>query len=197
MATLQHQVLERKVLDESRATSEGRQHPPYITYACFLIWIEPVSMVTGAWGPTTACSQWWEQPPLFFSQLLTISNSTKTSNSKTSKGSIISITIEKYEYMAIMGTLSVGKRTNFNGNFSTLWAHKSLRTIKHYTYLTLKWSGSIMFNSSWPHGLSPLRLLCPWNSPARILGSHSLLQGIFPTQGLNLVSCITGGLFTI
>ena len=31
-------------------------------------------------------------------------------------------------------------------------------------------------------------LLCPWNSPGRNagVGSHSFLQGIFPTQGLNL-----------
>ena len=30
--------------------------------------------------------------------------------------------------------------------------------------------------------------LCPWNSPDRNTGvdSHSLFQGIFPTQGLNL-----------
>ena len=34
----------------------------------------------------------------------------------------------------------------------------------------------------------PARLLCPWNSPGKntAVGSHSLLQGIFPTQGLNL-----------
>ena len=38
------------------------------------------------------------------------------------------------------------------------------------------------------HGLGPARLLCPWNSPGRNteVGSHSLLRGIFPTQGLNL-----------
>ena len=31
------------------------------------------------------------------------------------------------------------------------------------------------------------RLLCPWNSPGKNagVGSHSLLQEIFPTQGLN------------
>ena len=31
------------------------------------------------------------------------------------------------------------------------------------------------------------RLLCPWNFPGQNtgVGSHSLLQGIFPTQGLN------------
>ena len=43
-------------------------------------------------------------------------------------------------------------------------------------------SRSVMSNSLWPHGL-----LCPWYSPGRNtgVGSHSLLQGIFPIQGLN------------
>ena len=37
------------------------------------------------------------------------------------------------------------------------------------------------------------RLLCPWNFPDKNTGAscHFLLQGIFPTQGLNLVSCIS------
>jgi len=36
------------------------------------------------------------------------------------------------------------------------------------------------------------RLLCPWSSSGKNtgVGSHSLLQGVFRTQGLNLVSCI-------
>ena len=36
--------------------------------------------------------------------------------------------------------------------------------------------------------LQPTRLLCPWNSPGKYMGvgRHSLLQGIFPTQGLSL-----------
>ena len=31
----------------------------------------------------------------------------------------------------------------------------------------------------------PTRLLCPWDSPCKntVVGCHSLLQGIFPTQG--------------
>ena len=39
-----------------------------------------------------------------------------------------------------------------------------------------------------PHGLQPSRLLCPWNSPGKNtgVGSHSLLQRIFPTQGWKL-----------
>ena len=38
-----------------------------------------------------------------------------------------------------------------------------------------------------PCGLQPVRLLCPWDSPGKNpgVGSCSLLQGIFPTQGLN------------
>ena len=45
-----------------------------------------------------------------------------------------------------------------------------------------------------PHGLLPTRLLCPWNSPAKNTGmdSHSLLQGLFPIEGLNLGLCIAG-----
>ena len=49
-----------------------------------------------------------------------------------------------------------------------------------------KWSESdshsIMSDSLWPHGL-----YSPWNSPGQNTGvdSRSLLQGIFPSQGLN------------
>ena len=41
----------------------------------------------------------------------------------------------------------------------------------------------VMSDSSRPQGL-----YSPWNSPGQNtgVGSHSLLQGIFPTQGLNL-----------
>ena len=51
----------------------------------------------------------------------------------------------------------------------------------------VKWSHSVMSNSSQPHGLQPPRLLCPWDFPGNStgVGCHFLLQGIFPTQGLN------------
>ena len=40
----------------------------------------------------------------------------------------------------------------------------------------------VVSNSLWPHGL-----YSPWNSPSQNtgVGGHSLLQGIFPTQGWN------------
>ena len=43
-------------------------------------------------------------------------------------------------------------------------------------------SQSVVSNSLWPHGR-----YSPWNSPGQItrVGSLSLLQGIFPTQGSN------------
>ena len=41
------------------------------------------------------------------------------------------------------------------------------------------------------------QVLCPWDFPGKNtgVGCHSLLQGIFLTQGLNQVSCVscTGG----
>ena len=48
-------------------------------------------------------------------------------------------------------------------------------------------SCSVMSNSSRPHGLWSARVFCPCNFPGKNtgVGIHSLLQGIFPTQGLN------------
>ena len=46
--------------------------------------------------------------------------------------------------------------------------------------------------------LYPVRLLYPWDSTGKNTGvcSHSFLQGIFPTQESNPVSCIAGRFFT-
>ena len=50
-----------------------------------------------------------------------------------------------------------------------------------------------MSDSLRPYGLSLARFLCPWDSPDKNtgVGCHLLLQGIFPTQGLNwgLLNC--------
>ena len=48
-----------------------------------------------------------------------------------------------------------------------------------------------VWDSLRPHGLEPTRLLFPWNFPGRTtgVGYHALLQGSFPTQGWNPVSC--------
>ena len=48
-------------------------------------------------------------------------------------------------------------------------------------------SHSVMSDSLQPHGLQLVSFLSPWNSPSQStgVGCHILLQGIFPTQGLN------------
>ena len=48
-------------------------------------------------------------------------------------------------------------------------------------------SHSVVSDSLQPHGLQPTRVLSPWDSPGKNAGvdSHSLLQGIFPSQGSN------------
>ena len=48
-------------------------------------------------------------------------------------------------------------------------------------------SHSVMSDSLRPCGLYPIRVLGPWNSPGKNtgVGCHFILQGIFPTQGLN------------
>jgi len=58
---------------------------------------------------------------------------------------------------------------------------------------------SIMSDSLRPHGLQSARLLCPCDSPGKNtgVGRHSLLQGIFPIQGLNLGLLITGRFSTV
>ena len=46
----------------------------------------------------------------------------------------------------------------------------------------------VVSDSLQPHGRQPTRLLCPWGFPGKHtrVGCHSLLLGIFLTQGLNL-----------
>ena len=47
---------------------------------------------------------------------------------------------------------------------------------------------SVVSDSLRLHGLEPTRLLCPWDPPGKNAeeGCCALLQGIFPTQPLNL-----------
>ena len=43
-----------------------------------------------------------------------------------------------------------------------------------------KWSHSVVSDSSWPHGLQPTRLLCPWGFPGKstVVGCHCLLRSL-------------------
>ena len=64
----------------------------------------------------------------------------------------------------------------------SLGNHKSLLCVNESISVLWKMSHSVIYNSLWPHGL-----YSSWNSPGQNTGvaSLSLLQRIFPTQGLN------------
>ena len=63
---------------------------------------------------------------------------------------------------------------------------------------TLHGVTSVASDPVWLRGVYPARLLCPWDSPGQNtgVGSGPLLQGIFPTQGLNPGLRIADGFFT-
>ena len=73
-----------------------------------------------------------------------------------------------------------------------LQVHKTFNSAEHqYLFTSTSVSRSVMFDSLWPHGQQPTRLLCPWDFPSKDPGMvcHFLLQGIFLTflsiPGLN------------
>ena len=68
----------------------------------------------------------------------------------------------------------------------------------HYTP-TENESHLVMSDSLQPHRLQPTKLHCPRNSLSQNagVGSCSLLQGIFPTQGSVQVSCIADILYSL
>ena len=61
-------------------------------------------------------------------------------------------------------------------------------SVKTHAFQVLCVSRSVVSNSAQPHGLYPIRLLHPWDSPGKNtgVGSHFLLQGIFLNQESNL-----------
>ena len=61
-------------------------------------------------------------------------------------------------------------------------------TIQGFVDWGNNFSRSVVSVSLRPHGLQSARFLCPWDSPGKNtgMGTHFLLQGIFPTQGSNI-----------
>ena len=94
-----------------------------------------------------------------------------------------------------MATITAGTPQP-TGNVSFFKVHFACRTlqlpsVKNWSDLKYLEVGlvyhSVVSDSFPSRVLQAARLLCPWNSPGKNtgVGSHSLLQGIFPTQGLN------------
>ena len=87
--------------------------------------------------------------------------------------------IRKLWYIYTMEYYSAIKKNTFE---SVLMRWMKLEPIIQSEKWKWKWSRSVMSDSLWPHGL-----YSPWNSPGKNtgVGSLSLLQGTFPTQGSN------------
>ena len=83
-----------------------------------------------------------------------------------------------------------GRLRNQNFHVDTAFQESKVKLLNfHNLSFTLMYnvSYSVVSSSLRFHGLKPTRLLYPWNSPGKNtgMGSCSLLQGIFPTQGSN------------
>ena len=84
-------------------------------------------------------------------------------------------------------------RPRFDLNWGT--AYQTARPKKqkqHKLYICIHthiYVASVVSDSWQPRGLQPARLHCPQASPGKNtkVGCHALLQGIFPTQGWNLL----------
>ena len=87
------------------------------------------------------------------------------------------------------GVGKLGFQAHFSAFCCSLWGWLPLQSI----------NCSVVSDSMQPHRLWPVRLLCPWNSPSKNtgVGCYSLLQGVFPIQGLKPISLIVGRFFTI
>ena len=86
-------------------------------------------------------------------------------------------------YRVCVGS-QIGIEARFQG-----FPHQShwLVSLKYLQVCGESVSHSVVSNSATPWTVAH-KLLCPWNSPGENtgVGCHFLLQGIFPTQGLNL-----------
>ena len=70
-------------------------------------------------------------------------------------------------------------------------SHDNIRTLRYFYSIWSELKSLFEVNCPTlcdPVDCSPLRLLCPWDTPGKNTGvdCHFLLQMIFPTQGLNL-----------
>ena len=68
------------------------------------------------------------------------------------------------------------------------WRGHELPALRPRRAKSARVSHRVMCNSLRPRGLQHTRLLCPWEFPGKYTGvdCRFLLQGIFPTQGLNV-----------
>ena len=108
---------------------------------------------------------------------------------------LISFSIDWLDLLAVQGTLkNLLQRHSLKA--SVLQCSAFFMVQLSLGMCSVFWVTSVMSDSLQPHGLYPARLLCPWDSPGKNtrVDCHTLLQGIFLTQGsyphlLQLLHC--------
>ena len=97
--------------------------------------------------------------------------------------SVLAMNIQGWFPLGLTGWISLQSK-GLSRVFSNYFNKNAGR--KLFPILGMCYSLSCVWLSMTPW-LWPARLLCPWNSPGKNTGvsCHSLLQGIFPAQGLN------------
>ena len=101
---------------------------------------------------------------------------------------LISFRMDRFDPLAVQGTLK-SLLQHHSSKVSILWFAAFFIVQLSHLYMT---TGKTMLNRFSCVRLFAILwtaiLLCPWDSPGKNtgMGCHFLLQGIFPTQGLNL-----------
>ena len=97
---------------------------------------------------------------------------------------LISFNIDWLDILAVQGTLK-NLLQHHSLKASVLQCSAFFMVQLSLGMCSVFWVTSVMSDSLQPHGLYPARLLCPWDSPGKNtrVDGHTLLQGIFLTQG--------------
>ena len=96
-------------------------------------------------------------------------------------------TLQRYSQLALKNQLgAIWVSYSHNGVYQEFFfSFNSSVVSSHLVLLSASVNHSVMSSSLQYHGLEVSRFFCPWNSPGKNtgVGCHSLLQGIFMTQG--------------
>ena len=129
-----------------------------------------------------------ENVRLFFQKLRFLSLCILHSRRKTPEESLVLALIFLLSGSSPALPISLGRYTlPLCVKVSSLNVCKIFRSREHQVRREKVLVAQLYPHSFQPHGLQPARLLCPWDFPVKNtgVGCYSLLQGIFPTQGLN------------
>ena len=90
-------------------------------------------------------------------------------------------------YASFLSLIQLICKTEINGVL------ENAKDINKLSHCVCVWVGVMSCPTLWSHRLQPARLFCPWNFPGNNtgMGCHFVVQGIFMTQGVPHISCVS------